>query len=67
MKVKCAERRKNNSVHFTRVFIMENNSLYCCDESFSRREKLLVFNGIFLLGKNFINLLLESMLFDPWF
>lgn len=46
---------------------MENNSLYRRYGSSARTENVLVFNGIFLLGKNFINLLLESMLFDPWF
>lgn len=66
MKVEWAETRKNNSVGFTRVFVMENYSLDCCYGSSARTLKVLVFNGIFLFGKNFITLLLDSMLFDPW-
>lgn len=62
-----AETRRNNSIGFARVFVMENYSLYCCYGSSARKLKVLVFNGIFLSGKNFIILLLDSMLFDPWF
>lgn len=42
-----AKTRKNNSIGFIRVFVMENYSLYCCYGSSARTEKVLVFNGIF--------------------